>query len=124
MEELIRFGGYMSKLAEFKRLEAQLAAQLQQLDTLKNDAELKKEIQFEGKLRALLAEYGMSLRDVINILDPSPRSTPAVVVQRRQRQIKVYKNPNTVVETKGGNHKVLKAWREQYGVEAVDSWLQ
>lgn len=38
----------------------------------------------------------------------------------------VYKNPNTdeVVETKGGNHKVLKAWREQYGVEAVDSWLQ
>ncbi|MGJ3589801.1 histone-like nucleoid-structuring protein, MvaT/MvaU family [Stutzerimonas stutzeri] len=114
----------MSKLAEFKRLEAQLAAQLQQLDTLKNDAELKKEIQFEGKLRALLAEYGMSLRDVINILDPSPRSTPAVVVQRRQRQIKVYKNPNTVVETKGGNHKVLKAWREQYGVEAVDSWLQ
>jgi len=126
LEELIRFGGYMSKLAEFKRLEAQLAAQLQQLDTLKNDAELKKEIQFEGKLRALLAEYGMSLRDVINILDPSPRSTPAVVVQRRQRQIKVYKNPNTdeVVETKGGNHKVLKAWREQYGVEAVDSWLQ
>ncbi|HBO5116074.1 TPA: DNA binding protein [Pseudomonas aeruginosa] len=116
----------MSKLAEFKRLEAQLAAQLQQLDALKNDAELKKEIQFEEKLRALLAEYGMSLRDVINILDPTPRSTPTVVVQRRQRQIKVYKNPNTgeVVETKGGNHKVLKAWREQYGVEAVDSWLQ
>lgn len=116
----------MSKLAEFKRLEAQLAAQLQQLDALKNDAELKKEVQFEEKLRALLAEYGMSLRDVINILDPSPRSTPAAVVQRRQRQIKVYKNPNTgeVVETKGGNHKVLKAWREQYGVEAVNSWLQ
>ncbi|EMT0168060.1 TPA: DNA binding protein [Pseudomonas aeruginosa] len=116
----------MSKLVEFKRLEAQLAAQLQQLDALKNDAELKKEIQFEEKLRALLAEYGMSLRDVINILDPSPHSTPAVVVQRRQRQFKVYKNPNTgeVVETKGGNHKVLKAWREQYGVEAVNSWLQ
>ncbi|MEV1965812.1 histone-like nucleoid-structuring protein, MvaT/MvaU family [Pseudomonas aeruginosa] len=116
----------MSKLVEFKRLEAQLAAQLQQLDALKNDAELKKEIQFEEKLRALLAEYGMSLRDVINILDPSSRSTPAVVGQRRQRQIKVYKNPNTgeVVETKGGNHKVLKAWRQQYGTEIVDSWLQ
>ena len=47
----------MSKLAEFKRLEAQLAAQLQQLDALKNDAELKKEIQFEEKLRGLLAGY-------------------------------------------------------------------
>jgi len=116
----------MSRLAEFKRLEAQLAAQLQQLDALKNDAALKKEMQFEEKLRALLAEYGMSLRDVINILDPSPRSTPAVVGKRRQRQIKVYKNPNTgeIVQTKGGNHRVLKAWREQFGVEAVDSWLQ
>jgi hypothetical protein len=79
----------MSKLAEFKRLEAQLAAQLQQLDTLKNDAELKKEIQFEEKLRALLAEYGMSLRDVINILDPSPRSAPPTVGQRRPRQVKM-----------------------------------
>ncbi|EPG5989341.1 transcriptional regulator, partial [Pseudomonas aeruginosa] len=27
-------------------------------------------------------------------------------------------------ETKGGNHKVLKAWKEQYGSETVESWLQ
>ncbi len=116
----------MSKLAEFKRLEAQLAAQLQQLDALKNDGELKKEIQFEEKLRALLAEYGMSLRNVIAILDPTPFSAAVITGQRRARQLKVYKNPNTgeVVETKGGNHKVLKAWKEQYGVEAVESWLQ
>ncbi|MDI7111006.1 transcriptional regulator, partial [Pseudomonas aeruginosa] len=25
---------------------------------------------------------------------------------------------------KGGNHKVLKAWKEQYGSETVESWLQ
>ncbi|RFQ08223.1 transcriptional regulator, partial [Pseudomonas sp. ATCC 13867] len=24
----------------------------------------------------------------------------------------------------GGNHKVLKAWKAQYGAEAVESWLQ
>lgn len=116
----------MSKLAEFKRLEAQLAAQLQQLDVLKNDAELKKEVQFEEKLRSLLAEHGMRLRDVINILDPSPRSVFPIVGQRRQRKVKIYKNPNTgeVVETKGGNHKVLKAWRQQYGAGTVDLWLQ
>ena len=41
----------MSKLAEFKALEAQLAAQLQQLDAMKNDSGLKQEI-----------EYGMNLR--------------------------------------------------------------
>ncbi|ELN4741089.1 hypothetical protein RZ737_004895 [Escherichia coli] len=48
----------MSKLAEFKALEAQLAAQLKQLNELKNDDGLKREIEFEEKLRELMAEYG------------------------------------------------------------------
>lgn len=120
----------MSKLAEFKALEAQLAAQLKQLDALKNDGELKREIAFEEKLRALMEEYGVNLRGIIALLDPQGNraaiSTSAERGQRRQRQIKVYKNPETgeVVETKGGNHKVLKAWKEQYGAEKVESWLQ
>ena len=60
----------MSKLAEFKALEAKLAEQLAQLDALKNDGQLKREIEFEGKFNALLAEYGFSLPEVISILDP------------------------------------------------------
>lgn len=43
----------MSKLAEFKALEAQLAAQLKQLDALKNDGELKREIEFEESFATL-----------------------------------------------------------------------
>ncbi|MCT5031099.1 DNA binding protein [Pseudomonas aeruginosa] len=118
----------MSKLAEFKRLEAQLAEQLRQLDALKNDGELKKEIEFEEKLRALLGEYGYSLRDVKAILDPHAKQEVKVDgrSQRRERALKVYINPNNNerVETKGGNHKVLKVWKEQYGAETVESWLQ
>ncbi len=121
----------MSKLAEFKALEAQLAAQLKQLDALKNDGELKREIEFEEKLRDLMAEYGIGLRNIIDILEPeanrsSASAAPAAASQRRQRQLKVYKNPETgeTVETKGGNHKVLKAWKEQYGSEQVEGWLQ
>ncbi|MCQ4256523.1 histone-like nucleoid-structuring protein, MvaT/MvaU family [Stutzerimonas stutzeri] len=119
----------MSKLAEFKALEAQLAAQLKQLDALKNDGGLKREIEFEEKLRDLMAEYGIGLRSIIDILEPkeSPESaTPAARGPRRQRQVKVYKNPETgeTIETKGGNHKVLKAWKEQYGAEQVEGWLQ
>lgn len=121
----------MSKLAEFKALEAQLAAQLKQLDELKNDGALKREIEFEKKLRDLMAEYGFSLKSIIALLDPQARPSVATSVsatrgQRRQRQAKVYKNPETgeVVETKGGNHKVLKAWKEQYGAETVEGWLQ
>lgn len=121
----------MSKLAEFKALEAQLAAQLKQLDEMKNDGELKREIEFEEKLRRLMAEYGISLKGIIALLDPQARASGTASVsaargQRRQRQVKVYKNPVTgeVVETKGGNHKVLKAWKEQYGAEKVERWLQ
>lgn len=121
----------MSKLAEFKALEAQLAAQLKQLDALKDNGELKREIEFEEKLRDLMSEYGVGLRVIIDILEPKPSQSsasaaPAAPGPRRQRQVKLYKNPETgeTVETKGGNHKVLKAWKEQYGSEQVEGWLQ
>lgn len=40
------------------------------------------------------------------------------------RRIKRYTNPNTgeVVETRGSNHRILNAWRQSHGHEAVDSW--
>ncbi|WP_339526387.1 histone-like nucleoid-structuring protein, MvaT/MvaU family [Pseudomonas sp. EL_65y_Pfl2_R96] len=119
----------MSKLAEFRQLEKHLAEQLEALEALKGDAGLKKEIEFETKLRALLAEYGYSLSNVINLLDPkSGRRAPVAEPQastRKPRQVKVYKNPNTgeVVETKGGNHKTLKEWKAEHGSATVESWL-
>lgn len=120
----------MSRLAEFRKLEQQLAAQLAELETLKNDSGLKKEIEFETKLRGLLGEYGFSLREIKGILDPQGtterRATSAVAEKktRKARDLKVYKNPLTgeVVETKGGNHKLLKAWKSQFGDE-VETWL-
>ncbi|MEE5041656.1 histone-like nucleoid-structuring protein, MvaT/MvaU family [Pseudomonas alliivorans] len=120
----------MSRLAEFRKLEQQLAAQLAELETLKNDDGLKKEIEFETKLRDLLAQYGCSLKDVINILDPQSanrKSAPAAPEKavRRARTVKVYKNPHNgeTIETKGGNHKLLKQWKGQYGSDEVESWV-
>lgn len=121
----------MSRLAEFRAAEKALADQLAHLESLKNDAGLKKEIEFEQKLTALMGEYSKSLRDVVAILDPeagqdSRRAVRSVAPQRRARAIKVYKNPHTgeVVETKGGNHKVLKGWKAEHGNDTVESWLQ
>jgi len=119
----------MSKLAEFRQLEKHLAEQLQALEALKGDAGLKKEMEFESKLRALLAEHAYSLKDVINLLDPqSVRRAPAADSKagtRRPRQVKIYKNPHSgeVVETKGGNHKTLKDWKAKHGPATVESWL-
>ncbi|MGE8174804.1 histone-like nucleoid-structuring protein, MvaT/MvaU family [Pseudomonas fluorescens] len=118
----------MSRLAEFRQLEQQLAAQLAELEALKNDSGLKKEIEFETKLRALLAEYGFSLKNIINLLDPQAgRRAPAVVAAkgtRKPRDVKVYKNPNTgeTIETKGGNNRQLKEWKTLFGANVVESW--
>jgi hypothetical protein len=119
----------MSKLAEFRQLEKYLAEQLQALEALKGDAGLKQEIEFETKLRALLAKYGYSLKDIINLLDPQAgRRAPATetkVGSRKPRQVKIYKNPESgeMVETKGGNQKTLKEWKAKYGSDKVESWL-
>ncbi|MHC8305358.1 histone-like nucleoid-structuring protein, MvaT/MvaU family [Pseudomonas sp. PB3P13] len=119
----------MSKLAEFRQLEKHLAEQLQALEALKGDAGLKKEIEFETKLRDLLAKYSYSLKDVINLLDPkASRRAPANEPKtgtRKPREMKIYKHPKTgeVVETKGGNHKTLKEWKAEHGSATVESWL-
>lgn len=121
----------MSKLAEFRQLERHLAEQLAALETMKNDKGLEKEIEFEGKLRGLLGQYGKSLKDIISILDPhtSIKAGKGIAAPtqttRKPRSVKVYKNPHTgeVVETKGGNHKTLKEWKAKHGSETVESWL-
>ena len=120
----------MSRLAEFRQLEQQLAAQLAELDALKGSPELQKEIEFETKLRNLLAKYSFSLRDVINLLDPQAgfRAVAPVIAEktpRRERQVKQYKNPHNgeIIETKGGNHKLLKEWKTKHGADVVEGWL-
>ncbi|WP_085664982.1 histone-like nucleoid-structuring protein, MvaT/MvaU family [Pseudomonas sp. B5(2017)] len=120
----------MSRLAEFRQLEQKLAEQLAELESMKGSSELQKEIEFETKLRGLLAEYGYSLRDIINILDPQAclrAAAPAATekASRRARQVKRYKNPlnGEIIETKGGNHKLLKEWKAEYGSDVVESWL-
>ena len=118
----------MSRLAEFRQLEKHLAEQLAALEAMKGDEGLKKEVEFEKKLRALLAEYDYSLRNVIAILDPqasqrSPAPTATKGV-RKAREIKIYNNPHSgeIVETKVGNHKLLKEWKNEYGADVVESW--
>ncbi|WP_144173840.1 histone-like nucleoid-structuring protein, MvaT/MvaU family [Pseudomonas sp. Kh13] len=119
----------MSRLAEFRAAEKALQEQMAQLEALKKDAGLKREIEFEQKLVGLMKSYDKSLRDIIAILDPKavarvPSAAPKQ--QRRPRVVKVYTNPHTGerIETKGGNHRGLKAWKEQYGAATVESWVR
>ena len=39
--------------------------------------------------------------------------------------LKVYKNPETGerVETRGGNHRILKAWKLKYETANIEDWV-
>jgi len=120
----------MSRLAEYRKLEEQLKSQMAELEAMRNDKSLKKDMEFEDKLRSLMGEYSSTLPSLINILDPQFGTRRAPVQQgptpRRARQVKTYKNPHSgeIVATKGGNHKVLKGWKAEYGTDEVESWIQ
>lgn len=119
----------MSALQEFRTLQQTIRELTERMNALSNDTKLKQEIEFEEKLRVLMAEYNKSLKDVVTILDPDNKlangKTSKAGGIKRARKVKQYKNPHTgeVIETKGGNHKELKAWKEKYGADTVESWV-
>ncbi|WP_304640630.1 histone-like nucleoid-structuring protein MvaT [Pseudomonas sp.] len=120
----------MSMLQEYRQIEETIRELSSRLKSLENDDKLKKELEFEEKLNALMEQFGKSPRQVIALLDPESKSAQARSGKtastggKRARKVKQYKNPNSgeVIETKGGNHKTLKAWKEQYGSDTVESW--
>ncbi|XGA78686.1 DNA binding protein [Halomonas sp. CH40] len=119
----------MSLLNEYILKEQQLKQLQEDLNRLENDQRLKNELAFKEKLEALMEEFEKSAADVIALLDPNADQRGSKPLKstdgRRKRRLKVYKNPHTgeVIETRGGNHKGLRAWKDQYGDETVESWL-
>jgi hypothetical protein len=121
----------MLRIAEYRKLEAELEWQRAELEWRQNDPELQKDLEFEAKLKALLLDYKMGLADVISILEPgyAPGEEGRVSLEKRSgrpREVKIYRNPLTgeTVESKGGNNKLLGEWKARFGREEVESWVQ
>ncbi|MDP2748190.1 histone-like nucleoid-structuring protein MvaT [Pseudomonas sp.] len=119
----------MSLINEYRATEEAIKELQDRLKNLSQDDKLKKELEFEGKLRALMGEYQKSLRDIIAMLDPDAKGSKATRATKttgtkRARKVKQYKNPNTgeVIETNGGNHKTLKEWKAKWGGDVVEGW--
>jgi hypothetical protein len=126
------------KLKELRSKEARLAKLQEEVKALESDKELKADLKLREEIEALLKKHGRpaSHLAVLFELRSAPvrkRKKKAVAKKkmkatrtRRRRKLKVYNNPHTgeVVKTRGGNHKVLKAWKAEYGPETVESWLE
>ncbi|MDZ7852291.1 MAG: histone-like nucleoid-structuring protein, MvaT/MvaU family [Halomonas sp.] len=119
----------MSFLNTYLQKEEQLKQLQEELKKMENDERLKSELDFKNHLETLMREFDKSAADVIKLLDPtqstSKGSSGSTGSGRAKRKLKIYKNPNTgeVVETRGGNQKTLKAWKDEYGSETVEGWL-
>ena len=110
----------MSLINEYRATEEAIKELQARLNNLSQDGKLQTELEFEGKLRTLMGEYQKSLRDIIALLDPDSKVNKAprggavkTTGTKRARKVKQYKNPQNgeVIETKGGSHKTLKAWK-------------
>lgn len=120
----------MSLINEYRATEEAIKELKARLESLSQDGKLQAELEFEEKLRKLMAENGKSLRDIIALLDPdaktskAPRATAKTTGTKRARKVKQYKNPHNgeVIETKGGNHKTLKEWKAKWGSDVVEGW--
>lgn len=113
-----------SLLAEFRELEEkvnELQAKKEQLEP-----SVKAHMEFLNEIKSKASEVGISLEAVALDLAPNlfVAQAPAAK-QRRTRRTKTYTNPHTgeVIQTKGGNHKLLKAWKQEYGNDTVESWV-
>ncbi|MFW9606607.1 MAG: histone-like nucleoid-structuring protein, MvaT/MvaU family [Pseudomonas sp.] len=124
----------MITLKNYREIKAQIEALQAKLQGMEGSDQLQQEIQFENRLQGLLAEFGKTEKDVLDILDKDGSlrgrqvSAPVAVetesATKRTRRTKRYSNPNTgeVIETKGGNHNTLKEWKASWGNDTVESW--
>lgn len=116
----------MSLINEYRATEEAIKELQARLANLSQNDKLQKDLDFEKKVRALMGEYSMSLPELVSLMDPESKVVKAdqVKATRRPRKVKQYKNPHdgSIIETKGGNHKELKAWKAQYGDEVVEGW--
>ncbi|MBT2771340.1 H-NS histone family protein [Halomonas sp. ISL-60] len=121
----------MSVLSNYMEKEKLLKQLQEELQALENNKELKQELEFKDALTALMTEYGKVYKDVCEMLDPSYTASKSGKKAtssddgRKKRTLKVYKNPHTqeIVETRGGNHKVIQNWKAEFGNEEVVSWI-
>ncbi len=112
-------------LKRFIEAEARLKQAQLDYEKMQSDPKFQRAMEVKEKLHALQEEYEMSADEMVALIKPEAveEPEPKATSNRRPRRLKKYTNPHTgeVIETRGGNHKGLKEWRDQYGDE-VDNW--
>ena len=120
----------MSALADLEYAKKQLEDAQKKFEDA--EAKAKAIADTQKDLETLMKTHGVSAQDLVELLffTYGGLKTPGALQGKGgakaggTRKIQVYINPHTneKVETRGANHKTLKAWREQYGADTVRGW--
>lgn len=124
-----------SPIGNLNDLKAQRDALTRRIDKLEKDNAVINNL--AQRFIAEAKELGISKRDLAIAIDPElerTRGSKAAKLAdqitststRAPRKVKCYTNPHNgeKIETKGGNHKGLKVWKDEYGAATVESWAK
>lgn len=115
-----------SVLREYRKLEETIENMEQRKAEL--EPQVTKEMEFLDEIKSKAKELNISLEAIAQDLYPNAFTgkIQGEVRRRRPRRVKMYVHPETkeVIETKGGNHKQLKAWKAEYGHDVVEGWVK
>ncbi|MDI9776655.1 DNA binding protein [Pseudomonas putida] len=133
----------MNKIAEVFQINRRIESEVQTAAALLRDAEVVRALRFLNDLDELAYKFQFTPREILMYLAPRkessqfpqadqgmtekpPAKAGATKAARSPREypVKIYKNPHTgdVIETRGGNHTVLKKWKTTYGSAVVEGW--
>lgn len=112
-------------MKRYQELQEELNRVREELESLEQTPEIRRDLEFKSGLEKYLDEYGYAVSDIYRVMQThNPGGVQAKSGDGPKRQLQIYTNPHTgeVVKTRGGNQKRLKEWREEYGAETVRSW--
>jgi hypothetical protein len=121
----------MFKIAEFQAAQLELSKRVTALEEMRNDPELKRELEFDGELVELLGKYSLtkdklyafmhaqySAKKAADKKSAGPKGKAHVGTMKR------WSNPHSgeVIDSGRRDHKTIKGWIEQYGLKTVLTW--
>lgn len=121
----------MFKIAEFQAAQLELSKRVTALEEMRNDPELKRELEFDGELVELLGKYSLSKDKLYAFLSVQYNARKAADKKAAGPKgkahigtMKLWTNPHTGESLESGrrDHKTIKGWIEQYGLKEVLTW--
>ena len=120
----------MQSITKKVQMEAALAKLKKEIENLEKSESYKNEQSLIRGVEKLLHKFGKTKAELIDYLSDGKTTKvttkkPESTNTRKRRKLKIYLNPltNETIETRGGNHKILKAWKNQYPTQNIEEWI-